>query len=125
MDKFDINKPCATRGGHKVRDLHVLTSPIYGGDAIIGVIEESDPWVTSWTANGQFDAGVDEHRLDLVNVPEKRTVKGWLNVYDDHHGMDLSMVHPSKAQADLHSSSFRKRIACIEREITYTVGEGL
>lgn len=123
---FDINKPYTTRGGKKA---HAWVLPKLDdlGYAFVGYFEDADGEISTgtWTPDGRYNAGEKTTSLDLINVPEKRTVKGWLNAYDDHHGMDLSMVHPSKAQADLHSSSFRKRIACIEREITYTVGEGL
>ena len=61
-----------------------------------------------------------ESDLDLIPVPEKRRVKGWLNVYEN--GVSVSL-HKTKPDADFFRSD--GRIACLEIDREFSVGEGL
>lgn len=74
-----------------------------------------------WCGDEQCRGGIDQlnHPLDLINVPETCNVKVWINVYPD---LQCWTAFMSKSGADCFAAG---RIACIEREITYTVGEGL
>lgn len=111
----DLNKPYRTRGG--------LVTAVFGhipDGRIAGWVRlgSGQYEVLSWLPNGNRFVGC-ETSYDLVNVPEKRTQKVWLNVYP--HG--LGRMHKSREDVDRLGGS--DRIACIEREITYEVGEGL
>lgn len=119
MAKLDLTKPYRTRNGCEA---HVVEGPdgwLYGyhmGGANGG---KSRTW---WRPNGAFNPTDDQNEFDLVAVPETRTVKVWMNIYESNAGW-FSGAWPSKKEAD--SNRGGGRIACIEREITYTVGEGL
>ena len=60
-----------------------------------------------------------ESAIDLIPVPEKRRVKFWVNVYDG----GLGAVWTSKKDADIERRS--DRLACLEIDREFTVGEGL
>jgi hypothetical protein len=112
---FDINKPYRTRDGRKA---WAFQTPF---NFLIGVIEGCGDQGYSWFSNGGSRHGDD--RLDLVNTPEKRTVKVWINCYDGHGAENTAYAYPTRERADGMASDNRE--ACIEREITYEVGEGL
>lgn len=121
---FDINKPYRCRDGRGAWATAV-PSPQCNGLHFIGIAGESHTagvviwWNSagrSWSANGPQPS-------DLVNFPEKRTVKVWINVRDRSHPSDAFKTYVSRGEAD-HLAPL-DRTACIEREITYTVGEGL
>lgn len=129
MTQIDPTKRYQTRVGEPVR---ILCVDAPGDYPVIGYIDEGDGDAApeNWTASGRYyrDIGAphncaEMNHLDLVEVPEKRRLTGWLNVYR----IDAATycTHWStKALADsVHSC---RRVACIDlSRIEYTVGEGL
>lgn len=57
--------------------------------------------------------------LDLINIPEKRTIEFWINVYP----RERDTLHNSKTEADTMALPGRTECLHIVRE--YTEGEGL
>ena len=105
MKPLDLTKPMKTRCGFTVR--------IYAQDGestypIHGAASERDGWVSrSWADNGRHQY-LNEGALDLVNVPEKRTLRGYVNIYPDPY---TPMFHFSRIEADKAATS--DRIACV------------
>lgn len=60
---------------------------------------------------------------DIINVPVKHKRKVWINMYEDTEACASSFTYSSRKTADSHCGM--GRIACIEREIEFTEGEGL
>lgn len=58
--------------------------------------------------------------IDLFQVPQKRTLDVWVNVYADG---TTGSVRNSKEDADYHR--LHNRIACLHIVREYTEGEGL
>lgn len=112
---FDINKPYRTRDGHEAK---AIADPV---GILHGWIQGNHICETRcWWRDGHVLATGTEHPHDLVNIPEKRTVKVWINCYEK----GFCQLQLSRAEAD-SSYGAQCRIACIEREITFEVGEGL
>lgn len=118
---FDINRPYQTREGLDVWAA-VAPKPFEGGRQIVGIVDfHSRRLVWTWFPDGRATADGNSPN-DLVNIPEKRTIKAWINMYEPRTA-NFSGLWPSRADADANSGNLR--IACIERELTYEVGEGL
>jgi hypothetical protein len=113
---FDINKPYTTRDGREVRDLVKLSRQTSNQTLYVGVAPDhfGASFVHCWMADGRFHGSSNS---DLINVPEKRTVKVWIVI--DGNG-DVSAYSVRQRFA-----TYSRPVAQIEREITYTVGEGL
>ena len=115
---LDLTKSYRTRDGREAQAIAAPDGRFYGwiklGDSIEGL--DAGRLLAGSRGSVLRDKGAG---LDLVNVPETRTVKGWFNVWPTHIGHS----HLYRAVADRLATP--DRIACIEREITYTVGEGL
>ena len=122
---FDISKPYRTRDG---AEAWAVRSPrtMGNGEVFVGwfMRDDGNCAVGSWHQNGFYRSGCEDFGWDLVNVPETRTVKVWLNVYDNDR-VGIIVAHLSRPSANHGAEPLNNRIACIEREITYTVGEGL
>jgi hypothetical protein len=73
--------------------------------------------VTQYTCDGKAKIG-GENSIDAINIPEKRELNVWVNVYEN--GCD---VCKSKDAADVYRIGYC--LACIHIKQTYTVGEGL
>ena len=72
------------------------------------------------SANGRNG---NESDLDLIPIPRKVRVTGWLNVYAAYMGYHF---HESRADADEKAATIASpRIACIEIDREVTKGEGL
>lgn len=116
---FDINKPYTTRDGREAKVIEGPDGRLYGYWLGHGGTHQSG-W---WGADGSWSVGTDSN--DLINVPEKRTVKVWINDY----GSGVLSLHRTRGEADNHATTMEAdcypRFACIEREIEYEVGEGL
>lgn len=124
MKPFDPTKPCQTRDGRKVRILCTDAELTYVGrkHPIVGLVEEYQSPDT-WDANGKYDSVDQESKFDLINIPEKRKLTGWVNVYQNG---DLAH-HESKLAADQNRSVYYC-IACLDLSkynIEFTEGEGL
>jgi len=110
---LDLNKPLQTRDGQKVE---ILKTDRKGNYPIVVLIGEEEEMV-AYAPNGRFDLW-EESRLDLVNIPEEKTV--WINIYDDAD----PVIHysPEKArQGGLNGNGEDVREACVK--VTYKVGQ--
>ncbi len=113
---FDPTKPVQLAGGENAR---IYKTDCGGQYPIHGAFwpAETGHWVMAqWRADGTHPSG---GRLRLVNVPEKRRLKGWVNVYKGYIGGH----YETKSLANFWAGE--RRIACVEIDIEYTVGEGL
>ena len=115
---IDPSKQYQTRDGRKVRILCVDAKPPY---PVVGIIQDDNELPESWDENGKYwqQDYPDGHRVDLVEVPEKRRLVGYVNVYEN----ECSRIYKFRRFADENAS--KSRIACLELNIEYTVGEGL
>lgn len=62
----------------------------------------------------------EEAERMLENVPERRTLDCWLNIYDDGFG-----AYAARTREQANGVSVGKRIACVHITQEYEVGEGL
>lgn len=114
---FDPTKPVQTRDGRPARILATDLKSSHG--AIVAIVNtEGEERAIHFHASGHYFTET-ESAIDLVNVPEKRTIEFWLNVYPDI----LAHRHDSKKAADLCAS--KHRIACIHIKQDFVEGEGL
>lgn len=113
---FDINRPYRTRDGHAANAIVAPDGRLYGWrrDERWQIVSAEWDQVSGLRYGPSYPCNDD-----LVNVPENRTVKVWINVYDD------GWFSASQTRRDANQNSTPQRIACIEREIEFTVGEGL
>lgn len=117
---IDLSKPYRTKDGREAWAVKSLV-PFNVGSAwvdLIGWTETANGcrYAHYWKSDGK--SVLSPATYDLVNVPETRTVKLVWNVY-----LDRLVQHDTRSDAE--DCAGRDRIACIEREITFTVGEGL
>jgi hypothetical protein len=136
MSTFDLSRPYTTRDGRKAFATVGPDGRLYGWAAQPGGGIES--WeaegydAESWEADGCYRMPGDPEPCawDLVNpdVPIL-TIKTFINVYRHIDGGSyfFGSSNSTRADADACSKSLDgvTRIACIEREISYVVGEGL
>lgn len=123
MFKVDIRKKYMTLEQRPVR---ILCVDAPGDCPVVGYMCVDDgSFPGSWTADGKWLTASDQpSEYDLVEVPEKRRMDGWVNVYEDGTGANR---FPTKEAADSFTKyCFRKRIACVDlSQFECTVGEGL
>lgn len=112
MKTFDPTKPVKTVGGSTAR---IICSDRKGDFPIIALIEEK--FIHSYKLNGRHcdEPGCEN---DLVNIPQKIKVSGFLNVYPE--GV---VFNPTRKEADENALSCR--VACIPLELEYKEGQGL
>jgi len=86
---------------------------------IVGLVAQADGLeiVGSWMADGA--PWIPAEGGQLVPVPQKVRVNGWLNVYDSR----MPIVHATRKDADKAASS--NRVACVQIDIELTKGHGL
>jgi hypothetical protein len=131
MEKFDPSKPYRTRDGRKAWAAASPEPMTIGSHLfwLIGWIEhEGRRNPAYWDDDGRIVLlfGESGSGGDLVNIPETRTVKVWINVYPDG-----DMPTPGyrmggyTTETEANIMAHPSRVACIEREITFIVGEGL
>jgi hypothetical protein len=121
---IDLTKPVQTRDGDEAR----IYAQDGGGEwPVHGAVKGECGWESAtWTAAGRYyeDGAHQEYERDLVNIPERRRLTGWVNVYDyDATGVD-NKVHLSRHNADARADK-AARIACVPIDLEYTVGQGL
>ena len=130
---IDISKPHACRNGlpasairHPGVGCDHLAIGTYSNDRIrpgLWALNNGGKWAGDDSSHGGCQQ--EDHPLDLVNVPEQRSVKVWINVYRERDGLEW-FGHPCRTRDSAFSSvGGAERIACIEREMTFTIGEGL
>jgi hypothetical protein len=78
----DWTKPIQTKDGRKAR---VICTDVNNVDYPIVCIIKVDgiEYPFPFTNNGNFHIGINGLNNDIINVPEKRTVEGWLVIKDD------------------------------------------
>ncbi len=124
---FDPNKPVACRDGTRAR---IICTDAKGSGPIVALVTfEWGEAVVQYGMDGSRYASVDQDKLDLINIPEKRTLRGWVNVYVQRNCGTLSeyfRLHETKEAADTWDKGVvGPRIACIEIVREFTAGEGL
>lgn len=93
----DLSKPVETRDGRKVRVLTTeVNSPKY---SVAAVVTEKDgtEGVHTYTMDGFYYEDKEVDALDLVNVPNKRTV--YVNVYSSPIGLIIGSGYNTIADA--------------------------
>lgn len=123
--KFDPTKPCQTRDGRKVRILCTDAKRWHDGESIVALVdsdtESGTQSVMTYMSDGRYYSKF-ESPYDLINIPEKRKLTGWLNMYESGYGG----VHKTRSEADKWYEE--RRIACLDLSkynIEFEVGEGL
>jgi hypothetical protein len=102
-----------TRDGRKVVILDVFEGRIFGRY----LVSCDNRWrAASWSIDGKSDYC---QPADLVNVPEKRLLDVWINVWSN-----TMFLHESKESAQSKRGG-EQPIACLHITREYTVGEGL
>ena len=114
MTKITMDGKYQTRDGRPVRVLCVDADGDYPVVALAGGC------VYTYTLEGKVLIGTAEGADDLIPVPEKRRVKFWVNVYEP---LRSSVIHADKDNAEASASP--DRLACLEIDREFTVGEGL
>lgn len=119
---LDLTKPVQTRRGGKVTiwdasfkrtDSDVPT--VYGKEEFEGIA-----YSRTWRTDGQWrESSSGYNFLDLINVPEKRTLDVWANIYPD--GAASYWAN----RCDAYKCAARNRITCLHIVKEYTVGEGI
>lgn len=118
MTKITMDGKYQTRDGRPVRVLCVDAD--IDGQPVVGIIGgKYGDEVQSWEADGSYWDDNDNDPDDLIPVPEKRRVKFWVNVYGDRNGN----LWDCRSNADMAAGS--GRLACLEIDREFTVGEGL
>jgi hypothetical protein len=108
-----------TRDGREAKILEVFAYP-NGKKKIFGRVFGNGEWESrSWDYDGILVPSCNPSG-DLVNVPEKRLLDVWINVYADG---GLSPAWRTKELAE--QSKAPNREACLHITREYTVGEGL
>jgi hypothetical protein len=111
---IDLSKKWKTRLGHEVELFAKKDNVIYG------ILKVNNKWVSdTWFNDGRYQDSPFEHELDLIEVKEKKTLTGFLNIYRSH----TSPIYESKTLAQ--SLQMRGIIACKQITIEYEEGEGL
>lgn len=117
---FDPTKPVQTRAGREVR---IYATDGGGCYPIHGAVKNSEGWEGAcWRANGDYRMqyrGDYPGPYDLINVPEKRRLRGWVNVYcgNDTFG------YATREEAERRRSA--GCTACVEIDLEYEEGQGL
>ena len=120
--KLDLTKPYRTRDG---REAHAVAGPdgrLYGWAGQPGSGYDAE----SWRDDGMYWPEEGISNWDLVNVPETRTVKVQLAYRRTSYGRHYWTAYEDpEHMLRENKTSPAQTIACIDREITFTVGEGL
>ncbi len=116
---FDPTKPVRTRDGKPARILCTDARGDLPIVALVGAPGESE-YVQRFTKDGCAYRNVPLPH-DLINVPEKRTLDIWVNIYSDED--DIATCFPSVALA--RKWAHRDRVSCVHIVHEYVVGEGM
>lgn len=120
MKPLDLTKPVQTRVGGAVE---IISTTIRGIQKVAGYVRDSSV-IEFWHEDGRYyETGRKETDMDLINVPEKRTVEFWVNAYSD--GKIGSICDSKKEADDVSIQNKPHRIACLHIVKEFPVGEGL
>lgn len=112
-----------TRGGYEYQIYAVHDDgqvwPIHGA------VKDGSMWLLrSWMKDGHTDASDNPSSFDILPaIPEKRVLKGWVNVYPDGDETTVAGIYQTRESA--RAGSARNATECLYIEIPYTPGEGL
>ena len=109
---FDPTKPYTTRDGREAKIVHTFNN----GDLLIVICDA----IVRIHSNGRWSNTGADQDFDLINIPVKRTIEFWVNVYPDTIGY---VAYQSKRDSDTASAKDRTECLHIVRE--YVEGEGL
>jgi len=123
MKPFDPTKPVQYRNGEKARIRFTDGNATYSGTKHPIVSEGEDGVLRTHQTNGKWGIWDDKDNYDLINIPEKRKLEMWVNVYGGKDFCHPSVGHYSKTKAD--ESASNGRIACLHIVREYEEGEGL
>jgi len=118
---IDQTKKYRTRDGKEVR--------VYATDGAVpysvhGATLNDGEWVVfTWTAGGEYAAGSSNKR-DIIEVREKLTVSGWVNLYRLPRGISMGHVYHTKEEACLARAGI-DTTACVHVTVEYEEGGGL
>ena len=111
--KFDLTQPYQTREGCEAGGFSE------GPDGLLyGWIKLDHRHCIPARRNPDGTSFFKVYLEDLINIPETRTDTFWLNIYP-------SGVAIHKSRRDAVRWGDETRLACVEHDITYTIGEGL
>lgn len=109
---IDLSKKYTSNG-------HPVIGLVQIGDQLGGWRKQEELYhAMRWRLDGVSD---DNIRHNLKEYVEPVTVRVWFNVYNDYVPSGRWFLNRNDADKNCTAG----RIACIEREITYTPGEGL
>jgi hypothetical protein len=118
---IDISKPYACRNGWAAKVIKAPNGWLYGYIEPGEGLSESVVWFPSGKAVGRND----DH-LDLVNVPEQRSVKGWAALREGEKPTPWQSVDIfTGTRPDKHTRNALNIIAMREITVDFTIGEGL
>lgn len=109
---FDPTKPYRTRDGREAKIVHTFKN----GHLL--VIVDNKEWHHLHDGRLLW-CSTKDNILDLVNIPVKRTIEFWVNVYPDR----LGKTHKMQSVANDNATEGRTECLRIVRE--YVEGEGL
>ncbi len=114
---ISMDKKYQTRDGREVKIYEVHDQGPY---PVHGAVLHGNGWSSSsWTSEGRYLLGFNNHSLDLIEVKEKGVVESWVNVYREG---GVLYCH-TRDEADGYAEE--DRIACIHIRHEYEEGEGL
>jgi len=118
MKPFDPTKPVQYRNGEIPEVLSTKGRQIISGEKYPIITEDKAGNIRTHKIDGHTSLFGGESEYDIINIPEKRKLEMWVNVYDDNGYTS----HCNKHYADLLKA---KRIACLHIVREYEEGEGL
>lgn len=77
-----------------------------------------------WCVDGRSSLTEEEHEHDLIEVPARVRIEGFVNVYRGQDGNHAVHWFPTKAEA-MEARRFGAPIACIPILLDFEEGEGL
>lgn len=113
--QFNPNKPYQCRDGCKAK---IVETELYGNYPVLIIKNDRAGKRCVLLLSSFREWGVAESPNDLINIPEKKMLDVWVNVYPD-----FETIYSSKEKADLYCSA--KRAACLHIQRAYVEGEGL
>jgi len=123
MKPFDPTKPVQQRCGRAARIICTDSKAICGitpQPIVAEFLGDDDRWrVSTFRSDGGFGY-IHEDERDLINIPETKKIKFWVNVYQDSFVGD---VYNTKEAAT--TCRLKHCFACIEIEREVKEGEGL
>ena len=115
---FDPSKPVQTRDGRPAR---IICTDAKGPRVMVALVDcSTHEEARAYYSNGSRSNGMSfVNQDDLVNTPETKSLKRWLNVDED----GTVKAYASRQYADEWASD--DRVACLLRTFEYKVGDGL